>query len=44
MADSEQQVREVQSIRGSTSVQRRFDLRILELDSAGAARNTGPLP
>jgi len=28
---------------GSTSVQRRFDLEILELDGAGAARNTGPL-
>jgi ribonuclease BN (tRNA processing enzyme) len=28
---------------GSTSVRRRFDLRILELDGAGAARNTGPL-
>jgi ribonuclease BN (tRNA processing enzyme) len=28
---------------GSTSVQRRFDLRILELDGAGAARQTGPL-
>jgi ribonuclease BN (tRNA processing enzyme) len=28
---------------GSTSVQRRFELEVLELDGAGAARNTGPL-